>query len=330
MEYRESILDLIGNTPLVRLGRVTEGLAPTILAKLEHLNPGGSSKDRIGVAMIEDAEQRGLLGPGGTIVEATGAGNTGCALAMVAVRRGYRMVFVMPDKNSAEKASMLRAFGAEVVLCPTNVPKESPASYYSVADRLAGEIPGAFQPNQYYNLLNPQAHYGTTGPEIWRQTAGRITALVVGVGTGGTVTGAGRYLREQNPRVEIIAGDPIGSIYSGPIASYKISGVGEDFWPETFDRSLVDRFIQVGDQEAFEASRRLAREEGILVGSSSGVALQAALEAAAERGPDEVIVVVFPDTGRNYLSQHFSDEWMQHNGFADRVAPARAREASRR
>ncbi len=325
MEYVESILDLVGNTPLVRLSKVTEGLRPLILAKLEQLNPGGSVKDRIGLSMLEDAESRGLLRPGGTVVEPT-SGNTGHGLAMAAAIKGYKMIFVMPDKMSAEKISLLRAYGAEVVICPTNVERESPQSYYSVAERLTREIPGAFQPNQYFNPRNPEAHYRTTGPEIWRQTDGRITTFVAGVGTGGTISGVGKYLKEQNPAVRVIGADPEGSIFSGEIAPYKVEGVGEDFWPGTFDREVVDEFIQVTDRECFVAARKLARQEGILVGGSAGLALHAAIQVAVDSKPDDVIVVLLPDTGRNYLSKFFSDEWMRQNGYLQRLVPARVRE----
>jgi cystathionine beta-synthase len=325
VEYVESILDLVGNTPLVRLSKVTEGLRPLILAKLEQLNPGGSVKDRIGLSMLEDAEGRGLLRPGGTVVEPT-SGNTGHGLAMAAAIKGYKMIFVMPDKMSAEKISLLRAYGAEVVICPTNVERESPQSYYSVAERLTREIPGAFQPNQYFNPRNPEAHYRTTGPEIWRQTDGRITTFVAGVGTGGTISGVGKYLKEQNPAVRVIGADPEGSIFSGEIAPYKVEGVGEDFWPGTFDREVVDEFIQVTDRECFVAARKLARQEGILVGGSAGLALHAAIQVAVDSKPDDVIVVLLPDTGRNYLTKFFSDEWMRQNGYLQRLVPARVRE----
>jgi cystathionine beta-synthase len=325
VEYVESILDLVGNTPLVRLSKVTEGLRPLILAKLEQLNPGGSVKDRIGLSMLEDAERRGLLRPGGTVVEPT-SGNTGHGLAMAAAIKGYKMIFVMPDKMSSEKISLLRAYGAEVVICPTNVERDSPQSYYSVAERLTREVPGAFQPNQYFNPRNPEAHYRTTGPEIWRQTDGRITTFVAGVGTGGTITGVGRYLKEQNPAVRVIGADPEGSIFSGEIAPYKVEGVGEDFWPGTFDRDIVDEFIQVTDRECFVAARKLARQEGILVGGSAGLALHAAIQVAVDSKPDDVIVVLLPDTGRNYLSKFFSDEWMRQNGYLQRLVPARVRE----
>jgi cystathionine beta-synthase len=325
VEYVESILDLVGDTPLVRLKKVTEGLRPTILAKLEELNPGGSVKDRIGLAMIEDAERKGLLHTGGTIIEPT-SGNTGHGLAMAAAIKGYKMIFVMPDKMSAEKVSLLRAYGAEVVICPTNVERDSPNSYYSVADRLTREVPGAFQPNQYFNPKNPEAHYRTTGPEVWRQTEGRITDFVAGIGTGGTISGAGKYLKEQNPSVRVIGADPDGSIFSGAIAPYKVEGVGEDFWPGTFTRDIVDEIIQVTDRESFIAARKLAREEGILVGGSAGLAMHAAIQVAVERSADDVIVVLFPDTGRNYLSKFFSDEWMRQNGYLQRLVPARVAE----
>jgi cystathionine beta-synthase len=325
VEYVESILDLVGNTPLVRLSKVTEGLRPLILAKLEQLNPGGSVKDRIGLSMLEDAERRGLLRPGGTVIEPT-SGNTGHGLAMAAAIKGYKMIFVMPDKMSAEKISLLRAYGAEVVICPTNVDRESPQSYYSVAERLSREIPGGFQPNQYFNPRNPEAHYKTTGPEIWRQTDGKITTFVAGVGTGGTISGVGKYLKEQNPAIRVIAADPEGSIFSGEIAPYKVEGVGEDFWPGTFDREIVDEFIQVTDRECFVAARKLARQEGILVGGSAGLALHAAIQVAVDSKPDDVIVVLLPDTGRNYLSKFFSDEWMRQNGYLQRLVPARVRE----
>jgi cystathionine beta-synthase len=329
MDVHDSILDLVGNTPLVRLNALTKGLKATVLAKLEQLNPGGSVKDRIGLSMVEDAEQRGLLRPGGTIIEPT-SGNTGHGLAMVAAIKGYKMVFVMPDKMSAEKISLLKAYGAEVVVCPTNVERESPQSYYSVADRLTREIPGAFQPNQYFNPRNPEAHYRTTGPELWRQTDGGIDVFVAGIGTGGTISGTGKYLRERKPGVRIVGADPEGSIFSGPIAPYKVEGVGEDFWPGTFDKEIVDRIIQVTDQEAFVAARRLAREEAILVGGSAGMALHAALTEAADHPEGTTIVVLLPDTGRNYLSKFFSDEWMRQNGYLERLGPVRVAEVLHR
>ena len=326
MEYLESILDAVGNTPLVRLRKLAVGLRPTILAKVETLNPGGSIKDRITLGMVEDAERRGLLRPGGTIIEPT-SGNTGHGLAIAAAIKGYRCVFVMPDKMSAEKINLLKAYGAEVVICPTAVAKESPQSYYSVADRLTREIPGAYQPNQYANPRNPEAHYLTTGPEIWRQTDGRIDVLVVGMGTGGTISGAGRYLKEQKPSLQVVGADPEGSIYSSSdIHPYVVEGVGEDFYPETMDLDVVDRIVQVGDRESFVTARRLAREEGILVGGSAGMAVHAALVVAAERDESSVIVVILPDTGRNYLTKFFSDEWMRQNGYIERLMPARIRE----
>ena len=325
MRYSDSILDLVGHTPLVRLHKVTAGLKPTILAKLEQLNPGGSVKDRIGLTMVEDAERTGKLRPGGTIIEPT-SGNTGHGLAMVAAIKGYKMVFVMPDKMSAEKISLLKAYGADVVICPTNVERSSPQSYYSVADRLAREIPGAFQPNQYFNPRNPEAHYQTTGPEIWEQTEGRIDVFVAGMGTGGTISGVAKYLKEKKPNVHVVGADPEGSMYSGPIAPYKVEGVGEDFMPGTMNIEIVDQIVQVTDKQSFVAARRLAREEGILVGGSSGLALHAAVEVALTRGADDVIVVLFPDTGRNYLTKFFSDEWMRQNGYLARLGAVRIRE----
>ncbi len=325
MEFSDSILDLVGHTPMVRLQKVARGVKPVILAKLEQLNPGGSVKDRIALTMIEDAERSGLLRPGGTIIEPT-SGNTGHGLAMVAAIKGYNMVFVMPDKMSAEKISLLRAYGADVVVCPTNVERESPQSYYSVAERLSHEIPGAFQPNQYFNQRNPEAHYRTTGPEVWEQTQGRVDVFVSGMGTGGTISGVARYLKEKKPSVQIVGADPEGSIYSGSVRPYKVEGVGEDFMPGTMDIKLVDQVVQVTDKQSFVAARRLAREEGILVGGSSGMALHAALVVARDRGPDDVIVVLFPDTGRNYLSKFFNDEWMRQNGFLARLGAVRIRE----
>jgi cystathionine beta-synthase len=329
MHYAETILDLVGDTPLVRLGRVTRDLGPVerqplILAKLEMLNPGGSVKDRIGLPMIEAAERAGVLKPGGTIIEPT-SGNTGHGLAIAAALKGYRCIFVMADKQSTEKQALLRAYGAEVVLCPTNVAPESPESYYSVAARLARDIPGAFKPDQYWNDENPKAHEATTGPEIWDQTQGKITHLVVSVGTGGTVTGTGRYLKSRNPRLSIIGADPEGSILSGDTARpYLTEGVGEDFLPGTFDPSIVDRWVRVSDRDAFAAARRLTREEGILAGESCGTALVAALDEArrlmsdgdgALAAQDAVIVVILPDGGRSYLSKLYNDEWMRVNGL---------------
>src|SRR5262245_2100140 len=317
VEVLDTILDAVGDTPLVRLPKVSRGVEPTLLAKLEMLNPGGSVKDRIGLRMIEAAEREGRLGPGGTIVEPT-SGNTGHGLAIAAAIRGYRCIFVMPDKMSQEKISLLRGYGAEVVICPTAVPPESPESYYRVADRLAEEIPGAYQPNQYFNPENPAAHEATTGPEIWRQTDGEIDVLVAGVGTGGTITGAARYLKSQNPGLLVVGADPEGSIYSGDVHPYLTEGIGEDFWPTTFDPSLVDRYVRVSDRDAFRMARRVTREEGILVGSSSGTAVVAALAVASELPADATIVVILPDTGRNYLSKAYSDTWLLQYGLLER------------
>jgi len=317
MHVLDTFLDAMGNTPLVRLHTVTRGLAPTVLAKLEMLNPGGSVKDRIGIRMIEDAERRGLLLPGGTIVEPT-SGNTGHGLAIAAAIRGYRCIFVMPDKMSAEKIALLRAYGAEVVITPTSVPRESPESYYAVADRLASEIPGAFQPNQYFNQVNPETHEATTGPEIWEQTEGRIDAFVAGVGTGGTITGVGRYLKGRKPEVTIVGADTEGSVYTGDEPRpYLTEGIGEDFWPETFDPAIVDRWVRVPDRDAFLTARAVTRQEGILVGGSAGSAVYAALAVARDYGPDATIVVLLPDTGRQYLSKVYSDAWMRQYGFLE-------------
>jgi cystathionine beta-synthase len=325
MEYAESILDLVGNTPLVRLTRITRELGaaarqPLILAKLEALNPGGSVKDRIGLPMIEAAERAGLLKPGGTIIEPT-SGNTGHGLAIAAALKGYRCIFVMADKQSPEKQALLRAYGAEVVLCPTNVAPESPESYYSVARRLARDIPGAFQPDQYSNLENPRAHELTTGPEIWRQTDGRVTHLVVASGTGGTISGIGHYLRSHKPDVTIVGADPEGSVLSGDTARpYLTEGVGEDFFPTTYDAQVVDRWVRVSDADAFAMARRVTREEGILAGESTGTAMVATLAIARELvaagdASDKLIVVIFPDGGRNYISKLYNDEWLRANGL---------------
>jgi cystathionine beta-synthase len=320
MDVLDSFLDAVGRTPLVRLHRVTRGVRPTVLAKLEMLNPGGSVKDRIGLRMIEAAERAGELKRGGTIVEPT-SGNTGHGLAIAAAIRGYRCIFVMPDKMSQEKISLLRAYGAEVIITPTAVAPESPESYYRVADRLTEEIPGAFQPNQYFNEENPQAHYETTGPEIWEQTNGEVDVLVAGVGTGGTITGTGRYLKERNPKVMVVGADPEGSVFSAPdqdARPYLVEGIGEDFWPETFDPALVDRYVRVSDRDSFLLARRITREEGILVGGSSGTALHAALEVARDLDEGATIVVILPDTGRNYLSKLYSETWMRQYGFVER------------
>lgn len=316
MQYYESLVELIGNTPLVKLSRVTTGLEPLVLAKVEYFNPGGSVKDRIAVRMIEEAERSGELKAGGTIVEPT-SGNTGVGLAIVAQQRGYRCVFVVPDKVSADKINVLKAYGAEVVVCPTAVPPEHPDSYYQVSDRLVREIDGAWKPDQYSNPNNPRSHYETTGPEIWQQTDGRITHFVAGVGTGGTITGAGRYLKDvSGGRVRIIGADPEGSVYSGGTGRpYLVEGVGEDFWPTTYEPDVCDEIVAVSDRDSFTMTRRLAREEGLLVGGSCGMAVVAALQVAARAEPDDVIVVLLPDGGRGYLSKIFNDEWMADFGF---------------
>jgi cystathionine beta-synthase len=318
MQVLETFLDAMGNTPLVRLRSVTRGVRPSVLAKLEMLNPGGSVKDRIALPMIEAAERDGKLKPGGTIVEPT-SGNTGHGLAIAAAIRGYKCIFVMPDKMSQEKVALLRAYGAEVVITPTAVPPDSPESYYRVADRLTEEIPGAFQPNQYFNQENPNAHYATTGPEIWEQTDGRVDVLVVGVGTGGTITGTARYLKERKPALVVVGADPEGSLYSGDeVRPYLTEGIGEDFWPATFDPSVVDRYVRVSDRDAFRIARAVTRQEGILVGGSSGTAVFAALEVARDFDEDTTIVVVLPDTGRNYLSKLYSDSWLLQYGLLEK------------
>ncbi|MGR6317292.1 cystathionine beta-synthase [Micromonospora soli] len=318
MQYYDNVVELIGNTPLVRLRNVTEGIQATVLAKVEYVNPGGSVKDRIALRMVEDAEQAGILKPGGTIVEPT-SGNTGVGLALVAQLKGYKCVFVCPDKVSQDKQDVLRAYGAEVVVCPTAVAPEDPRSYYNVSDRLAREIPGAWKPNQYSNPANPRSHYETTGPEIWQQTEGRITHFIAGVGTGGTISGIGRYLKEASEgRVRVVGADPEGSVYSGGTGRpYLVEGVGEDFWPETYDRTVADEIVEVSDKESFEMTRRLAREEGLLVGGSCGMAVVGALEVARKAGPDDVVVVLLPDSGRGYLSKIFNDKWMARYGFLD-------------
>ena len=318
MKFANSVLDLVGNTPLVRLNNVTKGITATVLAKVEYLNPGGSSKDRIATRIIDAAEREGLLKPGGTIVEPT-SGNTGVGLALVAQQRGYRCVFVLPDKVGEDKRNVLTAYGAEIVVTPTAVEPDSPESYYSVSDRLAREIPGAFKPNQYANPNGPLSHYETTGPEIWRDTEGEITHFVAGVGTGGTISGVGRYLKEvSNGRVQVVGADPEGSVYSGGTGRpYLVEGVGEDFWPAAYDASVVDRIIAASDAVSFDLTRRLAREEGLLVGGSSGLAVAAALELARDLGPDDVVVVLLPDGGRGYLGKIFNEKWMRSYGFTE-------------
>ena len=316
MQVSDSLIDLVGNTPLVRLGRMAAGLAPQVLVKVEYFNPGGSVKDRIALAMVEAAERDGLIQPGGTIVEPT-SGNTGVGLAIVANQRGYKCVFVMPDKMSSEKIAVLRAYGAEVVVCPTAVAPEHPDSYYSVSRRLAAETPGGWNPNQYANPLNPAAHYASTGPEVWTQTDGLVTHFVAGVGTGGTISGTGRYLKEVSEgRVQVVGADPEGSVYSGGSGRpYLVEGVGEDFWPETYDRGIADRIIAVSDRDSFLTTRRLAREEALLVGGSCGLAVAAGLRLAEELTADDVVVVLLPDSGRGYLSKIYNDEWMADYGF---------------
>ncbi|GLW74560.1 cystathionine beta-synthase [Kitasatospora phosalacinea] len=316
MRYHNSIIELVGDTPLVKLNKVAEGISATVLAKVEYFNPGGSVKDRIAMRMIEAAEASGALKPGGTIVEPT-SGNTGVGLAIVAQQKGYKCIFVCPDKVSTDKINTLRAYGAEVVVCPTAVAPEHPDSYYNVSDRLVRETPNAWKPDQYSNPENPASHYHSTGPELWAQTEGRITHFVAGVGTGGTISGTGNYLKEvSGGKVQVIGADPEGSVYSGGTGRpYLVEGVGEDFWPTAYDRQVADRIVAVSDKDSFQMTRRLAKEEGLLVGGSCGMAVVAALEVARELGPDDVVVVLLPDGGRGYLSKIFNDDWMADYGF---------------
>ncbi|MDI3421944.1 cystathionine beta-synthase [Streptomyces luteolus] len=318
MQFHDSMISLVGNTPLLRLNNVTAGIRATVLAKVEYFNPGGSVKDRIALRMIEAAEASGELRPGGTIVEPT-SGNTGVGLAIVAQQKGYKCVFVCPDKVSTDKINVLRAYGAEVVVCPTAVDPEHPDSYYNVSDRLVRETPGAWKPDQYSNPNNPRSHYETTGPELWEQTEGRITHFVAGIGTGGTISGTGRYLKEiSDGKVRIVGADPEGSVYSGGSGRpYLVEGVGEDFWPTAYDQHVTDEIVAVSDKDSFQMTRRLAKEEGLLVGGSCGMAVVAALKVAEGLGPDDVVVVLLPDSGRGYLSKIFNDEWMNDYGFLE-------------
>jgi len=317
MQYYQNILEKIGNTPLVKLNHINKGLEPLILTKLESFNPGGSSKDRIAISMLDEAERNGLIKPGGTIVEPT-SGNTGLGLAMVGIHRGYKMIFTMPDKMSQEKEDLLTAHGATVVRTPTAVEPEDPQSYYKVAERLVRETPNSFSPNQYFNQNNPKAHYDSTGPEIWRDTDGKITHFVAGIGTGGTISGVGKFLKEQNPDIKVIGVDTEGSIYThkfynteGPIHSYFVEGIGEDFMPETVDFSVIDEVITVKDKDAFTTTRELVLKDAIFSGSSSGAAVNGALTVASKLPKDAVVVVLLPDSGKSYLSTLYNDEWMK-------------------
>jgi len=328
-----NILEAIGRTPLVRLNRIAQGLKPQIYVKADYINPGGSVKDRIGVTMVDDAEKRGLLKPGGTIIEGT-SGNTGMGLALVAAVRGYKMVFTITDKQSKEKVDLLKALGAEVIVCPTAVEPEDPRSYYSVAKKLAREIPNSFYPNQYDNPMNPEAHYKTTGPEIWEDSEGQITHFVCGMGTGGTVSGVGKYLKEKNPNVKIIGVDPYGSLYYDFVKrgetikakTYVVEGIGEDFFPTTMDLKILDDVIQVNDEECFVAARRLVKQEGLFTGGSGGGCISGALRLAKDLTDQDFVVAFLPDTGMRYLSKVYNDEWMRERGYVDSAVPITAAE----
>jgi cystathionine beta-synthase len=322
MQWYDNILETIGNTPLVKLNKVTGGISATLLAKIEFFNPAGSVKDRMAIFMIEEAAKRGLIKPGGTIVENT-SGNTGAALAMYASVKGYKIIFTIPDKMSEEKINRLKAFGAKVVICPTDVPADSPESYYETAKRIAKETPNSYLVNQYHNEKNVEAHYKLTGPEIWAQTEGKIDYFVAGIGTGGTISGVGKFLKEKDPKIKVIGVDPIGSVYynyfkDGTLIEpkvYMVEGIGEDMLCKCVHFDVIDDIIQINDKEAFQMARRLAREEGIFAGGSSGGAVHAALKVAKDAKKDEIIVVILPDTGHNYLSKIFNDEWMKEKGF---------------
>jgi cystathionine beta-synthase len=332
----KNILEAVGHTPLIRLNRLTEGLQAQVYVKADYLNPGGSMKDRIALTMIEDAEQRGLLKPGGTIIEGT-SGNTGMGLALVAAVRGYKVIFTITDKQSKEKVDLLKALGAEVIVCPTAVEPDDPRSYYSVARKLADTIPNSFYPNQYENPMNPEAHYRTTGPEIWEDTEGRITHFVVGLGTGGTVTGVARYLKEKNPKVKVVGVDPIGSLYYeyfktgkvGKATTYVVEGIGEDIFPSTMDFSVLDDIVQVTDKECFVWTRRLARQEAIFAGGSGGGCVYGALQVARPLGPEGLVVAFLPDTGMRYLSKIYNDEWMRDNRYLEAEVPLAAEDLVR-